>query len=62
MDDMDDNKIWLNKKVYISIKNSNRKYSGKVIIEDAISLTIIDINGKQVRITKDSTEFIQEEK
>lgn len=59
---MIDDKLWLGKKVFVSIKNSSRKYSGKVIVEDETSITIIDITGKQVQITKDSTEFIQEEK
>ena len=59
---MEDKKIWINKKVFISIKNSNRKYSGRVISEDDTSITIIDINGKQVLVNKDSTDFIQEEK
>lgn len=62
IDDMDKNVIWLDKKVFVSIKNSNRKYSGKVISEDEFSIVINDINDKLVYIRKDSTDFIQEER
>ena len=63
MDNMDDTKnIWIGKKVFISIKNNNRKYTGRVISENDNSITIIDVMANQVFINKDSVDFIQEEK
>jgi RNase P/RNase MRP subunit p29 len=56
---MDDN-IWIGKKVYVIIFNSNRKYSGKVISETSDKIVIIDIKGHQVEIPK-SNSLIQEE-
>ena len=57
-----ENKIWMNKKVFIKLSNMNRAYSGRVISEDENTLTIIDITGKNVQIKKLDCSIIQEEK
>lgn len=54
-------KKWADKKVFIKLKNSSWTYLGKVIDEDKNSITIIDINNKQVRIALDSIEIIKED-
>ena len=52
---------WLNKKVYVKIRNFNRSYSGKVIEENEFSITIIDLANHQVLINKEDCSLIQEE-
>ena len=54
-------KIWTGKKVYIKIKNSNRAYSGLVLDEDFISITIRDIMNHLVKINLDEISLLQEE-
>lgn len=53
--------LWLNKKVYLKIKNSNRSYSGKIIDENNLFITLIDIKNNQVQINKEDISIIQEE-
>lgn len=55
------NKIWINKKVYVKILNSNRAYSGIVVAEDNNSITLLDIRNHQVYINKADVSLIQEE-
>ena len=52
--------IWMNKKVYLRIVD--RAYSGRVIEEDEISITIIDIYTHHVRFLKKDVILLQEEK
>jgi len=54
-------KNWIDKKVFIKLKNNSWTYIGKVIDENLSSITIIDINSKQVRIALDSIEIIKED-
>jgi hypothetical protein len=55
-----DDKIWINKKVYLRI--ADRSYSGRVILEDEFSITIIDIYSHHVRFLKKDISLMQEEK
>jgi hypothetical protein len=52
----------IGKRVYIKIKDSSRYYSGLVIDETELYITIKDIAGHLVYITKSEASFIQEEK
>jgi hypothetical protein len=54
--------IWIGKKVYIALKNSNRAYSGVILNETEFVLTIRDIRGNLVDISKSEIAFRQEEK
>lgn len=52
---------WINKKVYIKMRDSPRSYSGRVINEDELSITFIDVMTHHVRILKADASIIQEE-
>ena len=54
--------LWIGKKIYIKLKNSNRSYSGVVIDENSEMFTLRDIYGKLVDISKSEIAFRQEEK
>lgn len=53
--------IWQGKRVYIRLKDSKRNYSGQVITEDSNSISIIDIKGHLVQISKSNLDLIQQE-
>jgi hypothetical protein len=54
--------VWLKKKVYIRLKNSNRSYSGIVLVETKESITIRDIVGHLVTINFSEIGLLQEER
>ena len=54
-------KIWLGKKVFLKLKNSTRCYSGLVLGEDEIGITIKDIKNHLVKIPFDEIGLLQEE-
>lgn len=55
-------KIWTGKRVYVKLKNSERCYSGLVLDEGEIFLTIRDIKNHLVQIPFDEIGLLQEEK
>lgn len=59
---MGDDMLWVGKKTYIKLKNSNRSYSGVVLNETEELITIKDIYGHLVDISKSEIAFRQEEK
>lgn len=58
---MGDVMLWIGKKVYLKLKNSNRSYSGVVIDETNNSIIIRDIRNHIVRISLDECSLLQEE-
>ena len=52
---------WIGKRIYVRLKNSNRAYSGVVIAENCISITIRDIVGHLVQINFDEVGLLQEQ-
>lgn len=53
---------WQDKRVFIKLRGfSNRSYSGIVVEEDQDSITIKDIKGHLVRISKSEMALLQEE-
>lgn len=54
--------LWYGKKIFVKLKNSNRSYSGIVLNENDLSITIKDIYGHLVDISKSEIAFRQEEK
>lgn len=59
---MEDDTLWKGKRIYCKLKNTYRAYSGIVIAEDNISITIRDIKGNLVKINFDEAGLLQEEK
>ena len=57
----ENDKLWIGKKVFIKLKNSTRCYSGVVIEEDEIFLTLIDIKNHLVKIPLDEIQLLQQE-
>lgn len=53
---------YLNKYVKIDLNNSKLYYKGRIISVDEDSISLIDITGKNVTISKNSIAFIREEK
>lgn len=53
---------WRGKKVYCRLKNSSRAYSGLVLEEDYISITLRDLRGHLVKLNFDEIGLLQEEK
>ena len=56
---MDENR-WISKKVYLQLING-RFYTGTVIDENSLSITIKDKFNKLVQISKSDLSFLQEE-
>lgn len=52
---------WIGRKIYCRLKGTGRAYSGVVIGEDNISITIKDVKGNLVRILFDEAGLLQEE-
>ncbi len=55
-------KIWIGKKVFVKVKNSNRAYSGLVLNENDFSITLRDIVGHIVQLNLSELSILQEEK